>query len=124
MPQPASSSPEKASAPADNAEPPVSTPSTPRRFPRWTVPAALVGVPALIAGILRRRQWGKPASGTPVVEVSAADCGKGFSAPKPGRQTFQVRNTGSRTSEIYLIDPVSNAVYGEVEGIAPAPPAP
>ncbi|MFD7372940.1 iron uptake transporter permease EfeU [Streptomyces mirabilis] len=117
--EPASSSPGKASAPADDAEPPVATPSTPRRFPRWTVPAALVAVPALIAGITIAASGGKPASGTPVVEVSAADCGKGFSAPKPGRQTFQVRNSGSRTSEIYLIDPVSNAVYGEVEGIAP-----
>ncbi|MFD7482837.1 iron uptake transporter permease EfeU [Streptomyces mirabilis] len=117
--EPASSSPEKASAPADDAEPPVATPSTPRRFPRWTVPAALVAVPALIAGITIAASGGKPASGTPVVEVSAADCGKDFSAPKPGRQTFQVRNSGSRTSEIYLIDPVSNAVYGEVEGIAP-----
>ncbi|MFD5756527.1 imelysin family protein, partial [Streptomyces sp. NPDC127044] len=117
--EPASSSPEKASAPADDAEPPVATPSTPRRFPRWTVPAALVAVPALIAGITIAASGGKPASGTPLVEVSAADCGKGFSAPKPGRQTFQVRNSGSRTSEIYLIDPVSNAVYGEVEGIAP-----
>ncbi|MFE1980228.1 iron uptake transporter permease EfeU [Streptomyces mirabilis] len=117
--EPASSSPEKASAPADDAEPPVATPSTPRRFPRWTVPAALVAVPALIAGVTIAASGGKPASGTPVVEVSAADCGKGFSAPKPGRQTFQVRNSGSRTSEIYLIDPVSNAVYGEVEGIAP-----
>ncbi|MFD9509220.1 iron uptake transporter permease EfeU [Streptomyces mirabilis] len=116
---PASSGPEKPSAPADGAEPPVATPSTPRRFPRWTVPAALVAVPALIAGIAIAASGGKPASGTPVVEVSAADCGKGFTAPKPGRQTFQVRNTGSRTSEIYLIDPVSNAVYGEVEGIAP-----
>ncbi|MFC9628706.1 iron uptake transporter permease EfeU [Streptomyces mirabilis] len=117
--EPASSSPEKASAPAGDAEPPVATRSTPRRFPRWTVPAALVAVPALIAGITIAASGGKPASGTPVVEVSAADCGKGFSAPKPGRQTFQVRNSGSRTSEIYLIDPVSNAVYGEVEGIAP-----
>ncbi|MET7719963.1 iron uptake transporter permease EfeU [Streptomyces mirabilis] len=117
--EPASSSPEKASAPADDAEPPVATPSTPRRFPRWTVPAALVAVPALIAGITIAASGGKPASGMPVVEVSAADCGKGFNAPKPGRQTFQVRNSGSRTSEIYLIDPVSNAVYGEVEGIAP-----
>ncbi|MEU5478095.1 iron uptake transporter permease EfeU [Streptomyces mirabilis] len=117
--EPASSRPEKASAPADDAEPPVATPSAPRRFPRWTVPAALVAVPALIAGITIAASGGKPASGTPVVEVSAADCGKGFSAPKPGRQTFQVRNSGSRTSEIYLIDPVSNAVYGEVEGIAP-----
>ncbi|MCT9107367.1 FTR1 family protein [Streptomyces mirabilis] len=117
--EPAASGPEKPSAPAGGAEPPVATPSTPRRFPRWTVPAALVAVPALIAGITIAAGGGKPASGTPVVEVSAADCGKGFTAPKPGRQTFQVRNTGSRTSEIYLIDPVSNAVYGEVEGIAP-----
>jgi high-affinity iron transporter len=100
-------------------KPPAAKPSTPRRLPRWTVPAALVAAPALIAGITIAASGGKPASGTPVVEVSAADCGRGFTAPKPGRQTFQVRNTGSRTSEIYLIDPVSNAVYGEVEGIAP-----
>ncbi|MCX4459007.1 FTR1 family protein [Streptomyces sp. NBC_01340] len=114
--EPASSGPDKASAPT---EPPAAKPSTPRRFPRWTVPAALVAAPALIAGITIAASGGKPASGTPVVEVSATDCGRGFTAPKPGRQTFQVRNTGSRTSEIYLIDPVSNAVYGEVEGIAP-----
>ncbi|MFF3658227.1 iron uptake transporter permease EfeU [Streptomyces olivochromogenes] len=114
--EPAASGPEEPSAPAEGA---VATPPTPRRFPRWTVPAVLVAVPALIAGITIAASSGKPASGTPVVEVSAADCGKGFTAPEPGRQTFQVRNTGSRTSEIYLIDPVSNAVYGEVEGIAP-----
>ncbi|WP_308313983.1 iron uptake transporter permease EfeU [Streptomyces sp. GbtcB7] len=114
--EPGASGPDQPSVPAEGA---VATPSTPRRFPRWTVPAALVAVPALIAGIAIAAGGGKPASGTPVVEVSAADCGKGFTAPKPGRQTFQVRNTGSRTSEIYLIDPVSNAVYGEVEGIAP-----
>ncbi|MFF2517630.1 iron uptake transporter permease EfeU [Streptomyces sp. NPDC058086] len=114
--EPAASGPDQLSAPAEGA---AVTPSTPRRFPRWTVPAALVAAPALIAGITIAASSGKPASGTPVVEVSAADCGKGFTAPKPGRQTFQVRNTGSRTSEVYLIDPVSNAVYGEVEGIAP-----
>ncbi|MFJ1605937.1 iron uptake transporter permease EfeU [Streptomyces sp. NPDC088253] len=112
----ASCGPETPSAPAEGA---AAKPSTPRRFPRWTVPAALVAAPALIAGIAIAAGSGKPTSGAPVVEVSAADCGKGFTAPKPGRQTFQVRNTGSRTSEIYLIDPVSNAVYGEVEGIAP-----
>ncbi|MGW3408229.1 iron uptake transporter permease EfeU [Streptomyces sp. NPDC000888] len=90
------------------------------RIPRWTLPAALVCLPTLVAGIAVAVSDGKPASGTPVIEVSAADCGKGFTAPKPGRQTFQVRNSGSRTSEIYLIDPVSSAVYGEVEGIAPS----
>jgi high-affinity iron transporter len=95
------------------------TPPTPRRIPRWAVPVALICTPALIAGIAIAASSGKPASGTPVIEVAAADCGKGFTAPRPGRQTFQVRNNGTRTSEIYLIDPVSNAVYGEVEGIAP-----
>lgn len=114
-PMPANPAPPEASPTADG---PTHSP-TPRRIPRWTLPAALVCVPALVAGVAVAVSDGKPVSGAPVIEVSAADCGKGFTAPKPGRQTFQVRNSGSRTSEIYLIDPVSNAVYGEVEGIAP-----
>jgi high-affinity iron transporter len=104
---------------ATQSEPARTEPKDPRPIPRWTIPVALLCVPALIAGVAIAVSGGKPASGTPVIEVAAADCGKGFTAPKPGRQTFQVRNGGSRTSEIYLIDPVSNAVYGEVEGIAP-----
>jgi high-affinity iron transporter len=62
---------------------------------------------------------GKPTTGGQLIEVSASRCGKGFTAPRTGRQTFQVRNSGGSTSEIYLIDPDSSAVYGEVEGIAP-----
>jgi high-affinity iron transporter len=30
-----------------------------------------------------------------------------------------MRNTGDQTSEVYLIDPDTNAVYGEIEGLAP-----
>ena len=30
-----------------------------------------------------------------------------------------MHNTGNQTSEVYLIDPSSNAVYGEIEGLAP-----
>ncbi|OUC92372.1 hypothetical protein CA983_38145 [Streptomyces swartbergensis] len=60
----------------------------------------------------------KPVGGE-TVAVSAQDCGQGFTAPKPGRQTFQMRNTGDQTSEVYLIDPATNAVYGEIEGLAP-----
>jgi high-affinity iron transporter len=91
----------------------------PRRVPRWALPAAVVAVPALVAGTVVAVSDGKAASTGPVIAVSATDCGKGFTVPKPGRQIFQVRNTGDSTSEIYLIDPASNAVYGEVEGIAP-----
>jgi high-affinity iron transporter len=60
----------------------------------------------------------KPAAGQ-TVAVSGTDCGQGFTAPKPGRQDFRMHNTGNQTSEVYLIDPSSNAVYGEIEGLAP-----
>ncbi|MEU2618013.1 iron uptake transporter permease EfeU [Streptomyces sp. NPDC007157] len=90
----------------------------PRRRPGWVVPVAVVAVPAVVAGLVVA--FARPKStGGETVAVSGTECGKGFTAPRPGRQTFQMRNTGSRTAEVYLIDPSSNAVYGEVEGLAP-----
>ncbi|MBM9509635.1 iron uptake transporter permease EfeU [Actinacidiphila acididurans] len=89
-----------------------------RARPVWLVPAAVVAVPALIAGLVVAFSGGKPAAAQ-TVAVSENDCGKGFSAPKPGRQTFQMHNTGNKASEVYLIDPSSNAVFGEIEGLAP-----
>lgn len=89
-----------------------------RRRPAWVVPVAVVTVPAVIAGVAVA--FGHPRSAaSQTVAVSEKDCGKGFSAPKPGRQTFRMHNTGDRTSEVYLVDPATNAVYGEVEGLAP-----
>ncbi|MFG3288545.1 iron uptake transporter permease EfeU [Streptomyces sp. NPDC048179] len=90
----------------------------PRRRPAWVVPVAVVAVPAVVAGLVVALGRPKPAGGQ-TIAVSETECGKGFSAPEAGRQTFQMRNTGSKTSEVYLIDPSSNAVYGEVEGLAP-----
>ncbi|MER5793152.1 iron uptake transporter permease EfeU [Streptomyces sp. NPDC001980] len=90
----------------------------PRRRPAWVVPVAVVAVPAVVAGLVVAFAGPKSTSGE-TVAVSETECGKGFTAPKPGRQTFQMQNTGSKTSEVYLIDPSSNAVYGEVEGLAP-----
>ncbi|MFG2965141.1 iron uptake transporter permease EfeU [Streptomyces sp. NPDC048288] len=90
----------------------------PRRRPAWVVPVAVVAVPAVVAGLVVALGRPKPAGGQ-TIAVSETECGKGFSAPEAGRQTFQMRNTGTRTSEVYLIDPSSNAVYGEVEGLAP-----
>ncbi|MFD5401514.1 iron uptake transporter permease EfeU [Streptomyces griseorubiginosus] len=89
-----------------------------RRRPAWLVPVAVVTVPALIAGAAVVFGRPKPAAAE-TVAVSEKECGKGFSAPKPGRQTFQMHNTGDKTSEVYLVDPTTNAVYGEVEGLAP-----
>ncbi|MGY5045203.1 iron uptake transporter permease EfeU [Streptomyces sp. 900105755] len=88
------------------------------RRPAWVVPVAVVAVPVVVAGLVVALARPKP-SGGQTVAVSETDCGKGFTAPKAGRQTFQMQNTGDQTSEVYLIDPSSNAVYGEVEGLAP-----
>ncbi|MFE9453684.1 iron uptake transporter permease EfeU [Streptomyces sp. NPDC006739] len=103
--------PERPAAGADEAE-------GARRRPAWVIPVAVVAVPAVLAGLVVALARPKPA-GDQTVAVSETECGKGFSAPRPGRQTFQMHNTGSKTSEVYLVDPASNAVYGEIEGLAP-----
>ncbi|MEV5957181.1 iron uptake transporter permease EfeU [Streptomyces sp. NPDC051987] len=88
------------------------------RRPAWVAPVAVVAVPVVVAGLVVAFARPKP-SGGQTVAVSETECGKGFTAPKPGRQTFRMRNTGGKTSEVYLIDPATNAVYGEIEGLAP-----
>ncbi|MFF5982175.1 iron uptake transporter permease EfeU [Streptomyces olindensis] len=89
-----------------------------RRRPVWLVPVAVVVVPAVLAGVVVALARPKP-GGSETVAVSGSDCGRGFTAPQPGRQTFRMHNTGGETAEVYLIDPATHAVYGEVEGLAP-----
>ncbi|MGW2485901.1 iron uptake transporter permease EfeU [Streptomyces sp. NPDC001606] len=107
----------RATAPKPAAERPAPQAGE-RRRPVWVVPVAVVAVPAVIAGLVVALSRPKPA-GDQTVAVSETECGKGFTAPKPGRQTFQMHNTGGKTSEVYLVDPSTNAVYGEIEGLAP-----
>ncbi|RPE46396.1 high-affinity iron transporter [Streptomyces sp. Ag109_O5-1] len=121
-PQSAAGEPEPrpaAPVPAPAADRPEPQPARgPRRRPAWVVPVAVVAVPVVVAGVVVAVARPKPSSGQ-TVAVSETECGKGFTAPKAGRQTFQMQNTGSKTSEVYLIDPGTNAVYGEIEGLAP-----
>ncbi|MDH6576653.1 iron uptake transporter permease EfeU [Kitasatospora sp. MAP5-34] len=112
---------------ASPASPPTTDPATaeaapgkPQRRPGWAVPVALVAVPGLLACTAIVAGGGKPAATATVTVSDAKDrCGRGFSTPQPGQQTFQLHNAGGRTSEVYLIDPTTNAVYGEIEGLAP-----
>ncbi|WP_042385555.1 iron uptake transporter permease EfeU [Streptacidiphilus melanogenes] len=90
----------------------------PARGRRWVVPVAVVAVPAVVAGVVIASSDGKQAAAA-TVSVSPTECGKGFTAPQPGQQTFQMHNTGPQTSEVYLVNPATNAVYGEIEGLAP-----
>ncbi|MFF8594662.1 iron uptake transporter permease EfeU [Streptomyces sp. NPDC015220] len=119
--EPAAGTTGPAPAPGEPAQiGPVPAPAAPvsRRRPAWVVPVAVVAVPAVVAGLVVALGRPKPA-GAQTVAVSPTECGKGFTAPEPGRQTFRMRNTGSKTSEVYLIDPATGAVYGEIEGLAP-----
>ncbi|MFI6805685.1 iron uptake transporter permease EfeU [Streptomyces luteogriseus] len=108
----AAAPPRPGTAPA--AQPVGPPPNRSRRI----LPVTVVAVPALLAGLVVALAHPKPASGE-TVSVSGTDCGQGFTAPEPGRQDFRMHNTGNQTSEVYLIDPSSNAVYGEIEGLAP-----
>ncbi|MFI2636186.1 iron uptake transporter permease EfeU [Streptomyces collinus] len=115
--------PPSARPPAAVPPPTLTTPPTPttaptHRRPAWLIPVAVVAVPALLAGLVVALADPKPAVGE-TVAVSETACGQGFTAPEPGRQDFLMHNTGNQTSEVYLIDPSSNAVYGEIEGLAP-----
>ncbi|MFK4123158.1 iron uptake transporter permease EfeU [Streptomyces longwoodensis] len=100
------------------AAPAPDAPTPARGRPAWVVPVAVVTVPALLAGLAVAFGRPKPAAAQ-TVAVSEKDCGEGFTAPSPGRQTFQMHNTGDKPAEVYLIDPATNAVYGEIEGLAP-----
>ncbi|MER7395289.1 EfeM/EfeO family lipoprotein [Streptomyces sp. NPDC000151] len=53
------------------------------------------------------------------IEVSPGGCGGGWGRPRAGVQVFDLRNTGTVPTEVYLKDVATGAVHGEVEGLAP-----
>jgi iron uptake system component EfeO len=82
---------------------------------RWAGLAAVVVVAAAVVVL-----WpgsGSDAAGDPEISVSRSDCGQGWTAPKPGPQTFQLHNIGTVTAEVDLIDPATGTIFGEVEGL-------
>ncbi|MFR9795036.1 EfeM/EfeO family lipoprotein [Streptomyces sp. MS06] len=82
---------------------------------------ALVLVGAALAALALRHRAPAAAGGLPhtTVEVSPSRCGRGWTDPVPGMQVFELHNTSDGAAEVYLEDPASRAVFGEVEGIGP-----
>jgi len=82
---------------------------------RWAVGVAALVVVAGAAVYF----WpeGTAAAQDPEISVSRSSCGQGWADPKPGPRTFRLHNTGSITAEVYLIDPGTGTIYGEVEGL-------
>ncbi|KAA9148921.1 EfeM/EfeO family lipoprotein [Amycolatopsis acidicola] len=68
-------------------------------------------------GVVVWRSTARASGGDPVITVSRSSCGQGWTDPKPGTQTFRLRNTGAVTAEADLVDPATGTVFGEVEGI-------
>jgi iron uptake system component EfeO len=84
---------------------------------RWIVAVVALAVVAGAAVVF----WPRDAEAQdPEIAISRSSCGTGWSAPKPGPQTFRLHNTGSVTAEVDLIDPATGVIYGEVEGLGPA----
>ncbi|MGF7239343.1 MAG: EfeM/EfeO family lipoprotein, partial [Frankia sp.] len=90
----------------------------PRRTPRWVLPAALVAVPAVVAGAVII-VLGPSKTSAATIEVTNGSCAAGWKAPHAGRQTFTIHNTSGHTAEVRLIDPATGAIHAEVEQLAP-----
>ncbi len=90
-----------------------------RRLPRWAVYTSIVAVPAVAAvGTISVMGTSNSAAATDIAITEKA-CGTGWSSPSTGAQSFVVRNNGANTAEVYLINPLSNAVYGEDPDVTP-----
>ncbi|WP_194925622.1 EfeM/EfeO family lipoprotein, partial [Catenulispora pinisilvae] len=108
--------PEPAATPAASAPAPAARKPT----PRWALGTAVVAVPAVIAGaVIVAVGPDSGGKGAQTIEVSSASCGKGFGDLTTGEHVFQMKNTGDVAAEVYLMDPSSSAVYGEIESLAP-----
>nr|WP_236576176.1 EfeM/EfeO family lipoprotein [Streptomyces sp. HF10] len=74
---------------------------------------------ALVALCFGGSEQKKTAARRLVVEVSESHCGRGWTRPEPGMRTFDLHNTSDGAAEVYLEDPGTHVVYGEVEDIGP-----
>ncbi|MEU6773730.1 EfeM/EfeO family lipoprotein [Streptomyces sp. NPDC046759] len=94
----------------------------PRTAPAVFVALAVALAGSLLAFSLNGPQHGRIAddpSGHVVIDVSESHCGRGWNRPEPGVRTFDLHNSSDGSAEVYLEDPGSQVVYGEVEGIGP-----
>lgn len=84
-----------------------------------TVAAAAV---AAVAGSAEHPAAGTPkyAAGLPAnaLTIDVYSCGSNWTSAKPGKQDLLIANTGTETTEVYLIDPGTGAIYGEMVGLA------
>lgn len=76
---------------------------------------------ALLAGCGAHAGPAPAADGLPhtTVQVALGVCGTGWTHPHAGVQVFDVHNDSDGPTEVDLIDPRTQLVYGEIEGVGP-----
>ncbi|HET9171502.1 MAG TPA: iron uptake transporter permease EfeU, partial [Actinospica sp.] len=107
-----------AAAPAASPSPAAGEP-TRRRAPRWAVYGSIVAVPAVAAVATISVMGTASANSTVQIAISESSCGTGWTSPTAGAISFDITDNGANTAEVYLINPLSNAVYGEAPDVTP-----
>ena len=112
---------EKLAAKARGAEEPAAAAgeSSRRRTPRWAVYGTIVAVPAVAAVATISVMGTADASSTIQIAISETACGTGWTSPTAGTFSFNITDNGANTAEVYLINPTTNAVYGEDPDVTP-----
>lgn len=90
-----------------------------RRFPRWVVGTSIFAVPAVAAVAAIAVIGPGTSAATNTIDISETGCGSGWSSPAAGAQNFTLANNGRSTAEVFLINPANNAVFAEIENLAP-----
>lgn len=90
------------------------------RVPRWAVGTSIFAVPAVAAvAVISVLGPGKSGAAANDIALSESSCGTGWTSPEAGAQSFSLTNNGHNTAEVFLINPSSNAVFAEIENLAP-----
>ena len=90
-----------------------------RRAPRWAVYGSIVAVPAVAAVATISVMGTASANSTIQLAITESACGTGWTSPTAGTLSFNITDNGANTAEVYLINPTTNAVYGEAPDVTP-----
>jgi high-affinity iron transporter len=90
-----------------------------RRVPRWAVGTSIFAVPAVGAVAAIAVLGTGTSKTTTAIALNERTCGSGWPNPSTGEQTFDLTNSGDNTAEVFLINPATNAVFAEIENLAP-----
>jgi iron uptake system component EfeO len=128
----AAGTPDQAASGAGTAPHPITAARPRHRNRPWRSAAvAVVAAAAVTATVLAGSGRGSTAHGKPAsapaadglahtaVNVSPSACGQGWAKPHTGTQVFELHNRAADATEVYLTDPKSGRIYGEIEGLAP-----